>query len=92
MQGYSDYNTIPENIGTIQNVPAGGYVCDIKKVIVENNKNSAGQHLSVWFDIAEGDCRGWFEQDYKSRKRKKYGTAFITRICLTGIALSTINR
>lgn len=56
--------------GSFETLPAGGYVCQIKSAKEVPNKRSAGTHLEIMFDIAEGDYRGFFERDYRSQTRE----------------------
>ena len=56
--------------GNTESLPVGGYVCEIKKAAEINNRNSAGTHLEILFDVCEGDYRGFFEQDYRSQSRE----------------------
>ena len=55
---------------TIENLPAGAYVCDIKKVTLCDNKSGNGQHLKFEFDICEGDYKDFFAKDYRSQTRE----------------------
>lgn len=62
-----------ENIqppATIENLPAGAYVCDIKKVTLCDNKSGSGQHLKFEFDICEGEHKEFFAKDYRSQTRE----------------------
>ena len=56
--------------GTIDNLPAGGYICEIKQCREVANKNSPGTHLEVSFEVCEGDFRGFFERDYRAQDRE----------------------
>ena len=56
--------------GDIESLPAGGYVCEIKQVKEVQNKNSAGTHLEILFDVCEGDFRGFFGDDWKNQDRE----------------------
>ena len=56
--------------GNIENLPAGGYICEIRKCKEKANKNSNGTHLEIAFDVCEGDYRGFFEKDYRSQDRE----------------------
>ena len=42
-------------------LPKGAYVIQIKDVKEEPNKNGNGSHLTVCFDIAEGEYKGYFQ-------------------------------
>ena len=47
-----------------QKLPLGAYVCRVKKAAVQNN--GYGDQLCILFDIAEGDFRGYYDNDYKN--------------------------
>ena len=53
-------------VGGFEALPAGGCVCEIKKATEKPNKNSAGTHLELMIDIAEGEYAGFYERDYKA--------------------------
>lgn len=55
-KAYSDYPTLPR----------GGYVCKIMKAEVK--ANSTGKYVQVYFDIAEGEYRDFYSQDYKNQQ------------------------
>jgi len=42
-------------------LPKGAYVIQIKDVKEEQNKSGNGTHLTICFDIAEGDYKGYFQ-------------------------------
>ena len=42
-------------------LPKGAYVIQIKDVKEEPNKNGNGSHLTICFDIAEGEYKGYFQ-------------------------------
>lgn len=42
-------------------LPKGAYVIQIKDVKEEPNKNGNGTHLTICFDIAEGEYKGYFQ-------------------------------
>ena len=57
----SDYDKIPTwQEGTFPKLPAGGYVCIVKKVSVEDNKNNKPM-LVLEIDILEGEFKGFFK-------------------------------
>lgn len=53
----------------IENLPAGGYICEIKKAAEKPNRNG-GSHIEVLFDIKDGEHAGWFEKDYRAQNRE----------------------
>ena len=56
--------------GSIDVLPVGCYVCEIKKCTEEKNNSGKGTHLAILFDIAEGDYRGFFMKDWKAQNRE----------------------
>ncbi len=70
MKAIPNFDNVREAGGEIVNLPAGAYVCEIKKCSEMSNRNNGGSHLEILFDIIEGDCAGWFERDYKAQDRE----------------------
>lgn len=70
MKPIKNFENVQEAGGEIQNLPAGGYVCEIKKCSEVANKRSNGTHLEILFDVCEGDWRDFFAGDYKSQNRE----------------------
>lgn len=54
----------------IENLPAGGYICEIKKGTEKANRSGNGSHLEILLEIASGEYAGWFEKDYRSQNRE----------------------
>lgn len=55
--------------GEFKKLPAGGYVCkiiDVKDVPLgsDPNKPDKGNYLRVYFDIAEGEYKGFYSDDF----------------------------
>lgn len=69
MKPINNYENIKEAGGDIQNLPAGGYICTIKKCSEKDNKSGNGTHLEVLFDVIEGEWAGFFEDDYRAQYR-----------------------
>lgn len=70
MKPINNYENVKEAGGAIENLPAGGYVCTIMKCAEEKNKNNNGTHLTIQFDIAEGEYKDWFTKDWKNQTRE----------------------
>ena len=70
MKPINNFDKVKEAGGPIETLPAGGYVCEIKKAEEKPNKNSSGTHLEILFDICEGDYRGFYEADWKAQTRE----------------------
>lgn len=53
-------------------LPLGAYVCKVKKAVVQNN--SYGDQLCILFDIAEGEHKGFYDEEFKlnTQKDKKW--------------------
>lgn len=69
MKPINGWNEVQELGGAIENLPAGAYVCEIKKCEEKPNRNG-GSRLEISFDVCEGDYRGWFMQDWRSQNRE----------------------
>lgn len=61
-------------------LPADAYVCRIDRVQISTN--DYGDQLNVLFDIAEGDYRGFFAEDYKATLREDKKWKGVYRIWL----------
>ena len=46
----------------------GAYVCKVKKAVVQNN--GYGDQLCILFDIAEGNYKGFYEEDFKANTQQ----------------------
>lgn len=55
-------------------LPKGAYVLTIKGAKEENNRNGNGSHLTIAFDIAEGDYAGIYQKQFdgNSNEDKKW--------------------
>ena len=62
------YNESPAYTGEVMQLPAGLYVCIVKQVNVQNDKNGKEQMI-VLFDIAEGEHKGFYQKQYEARKQ-----------------------
>ena len=69
MKAINNWNEVKE-AGDIEVLPAGGYVCRIEACTEKPNKRG-GSHLEILFDVAEGDYRGFFTQDWKSQTARE---------------------
>ena len=49
---------------TFEQLPKGAYVVKIMDAKEEQNRNNNGSHLTVSFDIAEGDYEGFYANQY----------------------------
>lgn len=70
MKKIENFDQVKEAGGAIENLPAGGYICTIMKCAEERNRNSNGTHLTIQFDIAEGEHKDWFAADWKNQARE----------------------
>lgn len=62
---FNDYEKT-QAYGDYQQLPKGGYV--LKILGVELNENSIGQYVKISCDVAEGDYKGFFANDYKTQQ------------------------
>lgn len=69
-QSYEDYKTLPK----------GGYVVKIMGVSQEQNSN--GAYLKIGCDIAEGEYKDFYSEQYKrnTNENKKWGCNFLLSI------------
>lgn len=51
---------------TFEQLPKGAYVIRIKGAKQEQNKSGSGSHLTIIFDIAEGEYAGFYMKQYES--------------------------
>lgn len=69
MKAINNWNNVREAGGAIENLPAGGYVCTILKCNEDKNRNTNGTHLTIQFDVTEGEYKDWFAADWKNQTR-----------------------
>ena len=50
---------------TFEQLPKGAYVIEIKGAREDQNKNSNGSHLTIAFDIAEGEYAGFYSKMFE---------------------------
>lgn len=76
LQGIQGANNIQERTfgagGSFAPLPAGGYVCKILNVKVENAANGT-IYIKLRIDIAEGEHAGFFQRRYIADKDSQYG-------------------
>lgn len=55
-------------------LPKGAYVVQIKSARQDNNKSGSGTHLTIAFDIAEGEYKGFYQNafDRNTNEDKKW--------------------
>ena len=73
---FKDY-AITEAYGDYATLPKGGYV--LKIMGVSQKTNSLGAYLQIGMDIAEGEYKDFFAEQYKNdtRSEKKWGCNFL---------------
>ena len=65
-----NYDSIPAtNAGEFAGLPAGGYVCVVKDVKIENSKSRNIPMLVLRLDIAEGEFAGYFTKSFERSKQ-----------------------
>lgn len=59
---------------SFQPLPKGAYVVEIKGVKKEKNRSGNGEHLTIAFDIAEGEYKDFYQNlfDNNSNENKKW--------------------
>ncbi len=60
MKKINDWENVQEN-GSFKTLTSGGYIAQI--VSVTNNEDR--QYLEVWYDIAQGDFKGYYKEQYE---------------------------
>ena len=68
MKAFSGYNETKAYGSAREQLPKGGYVCKIMKASVESGQY--GDQLVVALDIAEGEYKDFFANDYRSQDRE----------------------
>ena len=66
MRAYNDVKAEPQKGREI--LPAGGYVAKVQAAMVENT--DYGERLVVYFEICEGDYRGFFQKDFDAQTQE----------------------
>lgn len=67
MKKIDNWDSVQEAGNGFETLPIGGYVCEIIKACEKPNKTGNGSHLEIWFDIADGEHKGFFTKDYKAQ-------------------------
>ena len=57
-----------------EKLPVGAYVCTILGVRLDEGQNGNSDVITIQFDVAEGDYKGFFQNQYKNNtsEDKKY--------------------
>ena len=63
-----------------QKLPLGAYVCKVKKAAIQNN--GYGDQLCILFDIAEGDFKGYYKNEYDNNQQENKKWKGILRVWL----------
>lgn len=69
MKAIENWDNIQE-ITDIENLPAGGYIIQIRRAVERENKSGKGSHIEILFDVADGPNMGFFEKDYRAQTRE----------------------
>ena len=67
-----------QSFGEFETLPAGGYKCLIKKVVCEKSQNGK-EFLKIWFDIAEGQYKDFYQRKFENdtREDKKWSGIWV---------------
>lgn len=63
-----NWDKVEPNYGERKRLPAGGYICQIIAVTMEKSK-SGNDMITLNYDIAEGEFKGYFMDRYKNAPR-----------------------
>ena len=55
---------------TFDQLPKGAYVIEIKSAREDQNKKGSGSHLSIAFDIAEGEYKDFYKQMFERNQNE----------------------
>lgn len=83
MKAFNDYKDIKgysENGGN--RLPAGGYVVKVENVRYEDGQNGNSDRLVLAFDIAEGDQKGFFKNQFENNTSEDKKWKGVTNIYL----------
>ena len=67
MKKFNDYETTQSYKGSGEKLPAGGYVLRIDNVRFEEGQNGNSDRIVLMFDVAEGDQKDFFRNQYDSQ-------------------------
>jgi hypothetical protein len=68
MKPFNNWNNI-QAAGEYKKLPMGGYVCNILKAELKTTRTGS-EMLAVNFDIAKGDYKNFYAEDYRSQNRE----------------------
>ena len=71
LQKPEDYDRAESYGSDAERLPAGGYVCEIKKAEEKIIRRTGKLVVSVSFDIAEGEYRDFFARHYRRQKTRE---------------------
>lgn len=76
---FDDYETTPV-YGDYEQLPKGAYVLQAMQCDV--CENSTGQYLKIAFDVAEGEYKGYFANEYRNQQSqdKKWHCNFLVNV------------
>lgn len=76
MKAFNNYNEAAKAASYQggEKLPAGAYVCKVKGVRYEDGTNGNSDRIAIQFDIAEGDYKDFFKNQYENNTNedKKY--------------------
>ena len=85
-QGYDD----AQAFGEFETLPAGGYVCIIKKVLAEKTQNGK-EYLKLAIDILEGEFKDFFQRKFDGDMREDKKWSGVWTVFTEGYNAGTTN-
>lgn len=76
MNFYNDFETVK----WLQSMPAGGYIANIRDVVIYDNNNDNGKSITFLIDIAEGKYHGYFDYMYLFDSEMKFDCGYIIHL------------
>ena len=67
---------------SFQQLPKNAYVITIKGAKVEKNKNTSGEHITIIFDIAEGEYKNFYLQQFEANTNEDKTWPYDATFCI----------
>lgn len=69
-----------ETVKWLQNMPADGYIANIRDVVIYDNNNNNGKSITFLIDIAEGKYQGYFDYMYLFDSEMKFDCGYVIHL------------